>query len=80
VAQDWKLTGMLTDSSKTKRKREGSAGSLRNRVFKTKIHQNDCKNIIFYVLPEVQKDSDDVSAGMGIFFNSVHKNFVENLT
>ncbi len=67
MAQDWKLTGMLTDGSKTERKREGSAGSLRNRFFKTKTRQNGRQNIIFYVLPQVHKDSDDVSAEMGIF-------------
>jgi hypothetical protein len=32
-----------------------------------KLHQNACKNVIFYVLSEIKKDLEDVSAGIGIF-------------
>jgi hypothetical protein len=31
-------------------------------------------------MSEVHKDSEDVSAGIGIFLNPIHKNFVKNLT
>ncbi len=32
----------------------------------TKIHQKVCQNIIFKVMSEVQKDSEDIFAGTGI--------------
>jgi hypothetical protein len=35
----------------------------------TKIHQNGHKTSFFDVLSEVQKDSEDVSAGIGTFLS-----------
>jgi hypothetical protein len=32
----------------------------------TKIRQNACQKIIYYVMSEVKKDLEDVSAGEGI--------------
>ncbi len=34
---------------------------------------------IFYAILEVKKDSEDISARIGIFINPIHKNFVRNL-
>jgi hypothetical protein len=47
----------------------------------TKKHQNRHQIVIFNVMSEVQKDSDDISAGIGKFLrNPKYKNFVRNLT
>ncbi len=43
----------------------------------TKIHQNGSQNVIFW--HHVQKDSEDVFAGIGIAKNLILENFVQNL-
>jgi hypothetical protein len=40
----------------------------------------DFKSSFFDVMLEAQKDSGDLFAGIDIFFNPIHKNFVQNST
>jgi hypothetical protein len=35
-----------------------------------KIHQNGCQNVIFYGMSEVEKDLEELSAGIVFFFKS----------
>jgi hypothetical protein len=51
---------MLTDG-------RGSGHGSAAAGFLTKNRQNECQNLIFEVMSEVQKDSEDISAGKGIF-------------
>ncbi len=36
------------------------------------------KTSFFEVMSDAQKDSEDISAGIGFFFNQTHKNFAQN--
>ncbi len=61
AARDRKLTGMLTGGGGG-RQGGSTAGFL------TKIVKKSVKTSFFEVMSEVQKDSEDVFAGIGIFF------------
>jgi hypothetical protein len=55
---------VVCNDSKTGRKREGRQGPTATELL-TKKRQNGRQNIIFDVMSEVQKDSQDVSAEIG---------------
>jgi hypothetical protein len=74
---DWRRTELVTtawqdfshpqgiyNSSKTELKGGGSAGDAAAGIL-TKIHQNGIKTSFFEVMSEVQKDPEDISAGIG---------------
>jgi hypothetical protein len=63
---------VVFNSSKTEWKGGGRQGGAAARCL-TKIHENVCQNVIFDVMSEVQKDLEDVSAGISIFLNPIHR-------
>jgi hypothetical protein len=78
---DWRRIGLQTpawrdfsrprvacNSSKTKRKGGGQKNSAAAGLL-TKNHQKVLQNVIFEVMSEVQKDSEDISAEIGILKN-----------
>jgi hypothetical protein len=58
---------VVCNNSKTGRKGGGQqGGTVAGHLMK--IHQKVCQNSFFEVMSEVQKDLDDVSAGIDIFY------------
>jgi hypothetical protein len=75
---DWRLTGTRTtnwqhffcpgvvcNNNKTKRKGGWQGGAAAGLL--TTMCQNGCQTSFFGVVSEVHKDSEDISAGIGIF-------------
>jgi hypothetical protein len=78
--RDFSRARVVHNSCKTGRKRGWWQSSDATELL-TKKRQNGCQNVFFDVMSEVQKDLEDVSAGIGkIKNNLINKNFVRNLT
>jgi hypothetical protein len=63
--RDFSCALVVCNSSKTSRK-----GECWNVSAATELLTKKCQNVIFFVMSEVQKDSQDVSAGIGQFFKN----------